>query len=43
MNFLKELSLNDLVEIQEYVAKTKTVFSITKEAKMVFALELNWE
>jgi acyl-ACP thioesterase len=41
MNFLKELSLNDPVEIYETVAKTKTVFRITKEAKMVFALELN--
>ena len=42
MNFLKELSLKDKVMIHESVSKTETVFSITKEDKTCFALQLNW-
>ncbi|NHM06961.1 acyl-[acyl-carrier-protein] thioesterase [Flavobacterium sp. CYK-4] len=40
MNFLKELSLNDWVQIHTIKKDNKTVFSITKDDKAVFALEL---
>jgi hypothetical protein len=43
MNFLKELSLKDKVIIHENISENKTVFSITKEDKISFALQLNWE
>lgn len=43
MNFLKELSLGDVVEIHESQRENQTVFSITKEGKSVFALALNWK
>jgi acyl-ACP thioesterase len=42
MNFLKELSLKDNVVIHENVTETKTIFSITKDDKTCFALQLNW-
>ena len=43
MNFLKELSLNDAVTIQEYTIENKTTFSINKAEKTTFALEINWK
>ncbi len=43
MNFLKELSLGEVVEIHESTAENQTVFSITKENKSVFALALTWK
>jgi medium-chain acyl-[acyl-carrier-protein] hydrolase len=43
MNFLKELSLKDKVFIHENMDSDKTIFSITKENKTSFALQLNWE
>jgi len=43
MNFMKELSLNDSVSIHENESQNKTVFSVTKEDKNCFALELNWK
>jgi acyl-ACP thioesterase len=43
MNFIKELSLNDSVSIHENDSQNKTVFSVTKEDKNCFALELNWK
>ncbi|MEY3501858.1 MAG: hypothetical protein RL308_3531 [Bacteroidota bacterium] len=43
MNFMKELSLNDSVSIHENTSQNKTVFSVTKEDKNCFALELNWK
>ena len=43
MNFLKELSLGDVVEIHESIREHQTVFSITKERQSVFALALNWK
>jgi acyl-ACP thioesterase len=43
MNFLKELSLKDKVIIHESITENKTVFSITKEDKTSFALQLNWK
>lgn len=43
MNFLKELSLKDKVVIHESSTENSTVFSITKEDKTSFALQLNME
>lgn len=41
MNFMKELSLRDQVMIHENVSDDSIVFSITKEDKNCFALQLN--
>lgn len=41
MNFLKELSLRDQVIIHEDLADNNMIFSITKEDKNCFALQLN--
>ena len=43
MNFMKELSLKDKVIIHESLNETETIFSITKEDKTSFALQLNWK
>jgi medium-chain acyl-[acyl-carrier-protein] hydrolase len=43
MNFMKELSLNDNVVIHESETETDTTFSITKDDKTCFALQLNWK
>ncbi|MEM8522238.1 acyl-ACP thioesterase domain-containing protein [Flavobacterium sp. PL12] len=43
MNFLRELSLKDTVVIHESIEDNETVFSITKEEKISFALQLNWK
>ena len=43
MNFLKELSLNDRVKIHEIAIENKTIFSVTKDDKTSFALEINWK
>jgi len=43
MNFLKELSLGEVVEIHESTAESQTIFSITKDSKSVFALAVNWQ
>lgn len=43
MNFMKELSLRDQVMIHENVSDNNIVFSITKEDKNCFALQLNLE
>jgi medium-chain acyl-[acyl-carrier-protein] hydrolase len=43
MNFLKELSLGDQVIIHESISENETIFSITKEKKTSFALQLNWK
>jgi hypothetical protein len=43
VDFLKELSLRDKVIIHESINKNNTVFSITKEDKTSFALQLNWK
>lgn len=43
MNFLKELSLKDKVIIHENLNEKATTFSITKEDKTSFALQLNWK
>ncbi|AWG22318.1 acyl-[acyl-carrier-protein] thioesterase [Flavobacterium faecale] len=41
MNFMKELSLRDKVVIHENIADHLIVFSVTKENKNCFALQLN--
>lgn len=43
MNFMKELSLNDSVSIHKKTFQNKTIFSVAKEDKNCFALELNWK
>ena len=43
MNFLKELSLKDKVIIHECINDNDAVFSITKEDKNCFALQINWK
>lgn len=43
MNFLKELSLKDEVIIHENISEEETIFSITKEEKVCFALQLNYK
>jgi medium-chain acyl-[acyl-carrier-protein] hydrolase len=43
MNFLKELSLNDKIKIHKIDSKNVTTFSITKEEKTSFGLQLNWK
>jgi medium-chain acyl-[acyl-carrier-protein] hydrolase len=43
MNFLKELSLKDKVIIHECINDNDVVFSITKEDKTCFALQINWK
>lgn len=43
MNFLKELFLKDKVIIHECANDNNAIFSITKEDKTCFALQLNWK
>ena len=43
MNFMKELSLKDQVKIHESEIDNNTIFSITKDEKTSFALEINWK
>lgn len=43
MNFIKELSLGDSVSIHENATQNKTIFSVAKEDKNCFALEVNWK
>ncbi len=43
MNFLKELYLKDRVKINESFTENKTIFSVTKDDKTSFALEINWK
>jgi hypothetical protein len=43
MNFMKELSLKDEVVIHENSNQNTSIFSITKEDKNCFALQLNWK
>ncbi len=43
MNFLKELSLKDEVEILKQEDDHESLFNITKEGKTCFALQLNWK
>jgi hypothetical protein len=40
---MKELSLKDEVVIHEKTEQHTSIFSITKEYKTCFALQLNWK
>lgn len=42
MNFMKELNLNDKIQIYEYIDLCASIFNITKDGKSCFALQLNW-
>lgn len=43
MNFMKELILNDFVSIEEISANNQHIYSISKENKACFALELEFK
>jgi acyl-ACP thioesterase len=43
MNFMKELMYDDEVLIQELISIESSVYTIMKEDKISFALELNWK
>lgn len=43
MNFMKELVLGDEVAIDEAADTNKSTYSITKNGKPCFALELDWK
>ena len=43
MNFLKELSLKDSVAVYERHSEEQSMFSIVKEDKAVFALEIHYK
>ncbi|MBK0368605.1 acyl-[acyl-carrier-protein] thioesterase [Flavobacterium agrisoli] len=43
MNFMKELSLEDEISINEFKTNKESFFSIQKEEKNCFALQLNWK
>jgi hypothetical protein len=40
---MKELSLKDKIVIHENSEQNTSIFSITKEEKGCFALQLNWK
>lgn len=43
LNFMKELTLNDEIVIEKIINSKTTIFSITKENKNCFAMQLNWK
>ncbi len=43
MNFMKELSLGEVVAIYETNEENQTIFSISKESQSVFALAVSWK
>ncbi len=43
MNYLKEVSLGDMVSIERNNAQNPMVFTISSADKMCFALQLNWK
>ena len=43
MNFMRELQLTDEVSLHKAIEEKTTFFSITKDDKACFALELNWK
>ncbi len=43
MNYLKELSLREVVSIREKILQSETIFSVLKEDKVCFVLKLNFE
>lgn len=43
MNFMKELTLDDVVSIDEFSSAEKSNYSILKDEKACFGLELDWK
>ncbi len=43
MNFMKELMYRDEVSIQESISEENSVYTISKEDKISFALQLDWK
>ncbi|OYQ38360.1 acyl-[acyl-carrier-protein] thioesterase [Flavobacterium cyanobacteriorum] len=42
MNYMRELQLGDVIQLYHATAKNQAYFSIVKDDKTCFALELNW-
>ncbi|MEC4003787.1 acyl-ACP thioesterase domain-containing protein [Flavobacterium sp. SUN052] len=42
MNYLKEVSLNDSIEIEKSISQNPLIFTISKDEKVCFALELDF-
>ena len=42
INFIKELNWNDVAVIQKETNTHSTLYSIAKENKKAYALEINW-
>jgi medium-chain acyl-[acyl-carrier-protein] hydrolase len=43
LNYLKELSIDDFVEIRKKTSSNEMVFSVLKDGKVSFALKLDWK
>jgi medium-chain acyl-[acyl-carrier-protein] hydrolase len=43
LNYLKELSIDDFVEIRKETSGNEMVFSVLKDGKASFALKLDWK
>lgn len=43
MNFLKELKYGDTIDINQNTGSEETLYTISKEDKICFALQLNWK
>jgi medium-chain acyl-[acyl-carrier-protein] hydrolase len=43
MNYMRELMMGDIVEIHSAAEENQTYFSVSKDSKPSFALELNWK
>ena len=43
MNYMRELMLGDTIQIHSAIEDKQTFFSVSKEGKPSFALELNWK
>jgi acyl-ACP thioesterase len=43
MNYMRELMLGDTIEIHSATEDKQTFFTVSKEGKPSFALELNWK
>jgi hypothetical protein len=42
MNYLKEVSLHDTIQIEKTISENNKIFTVSKEGKICFALELNF-
>lgn len=43
MNFMRELSLGDLIECHESNSEKQSIYTMSKDNKIVFALSLHWK